>query len=287
MVLLRTPVVLSTAELLGLRLLVWEDVCFRRCPMDPKAAACISSHSRYGPRFRPQMTQAAFSRKRQSFDRASHLEISAIAGLFPSEVAAVACHLPCRPHPLHPAEEQLAARYHGRRLEDFMAGRHCAREALATIETPEIAILAADDGAPIWPEGVLGSLTHTDGFCAAAVALQEDAHGIGLDAESGRLPRASWPLICSPTEIAFIEREPDYIRTHVATIIFSAKEALFKCRYLITAGGGFDFRDVSLRLGQGRFEIAPDSLVSLQSGSFNGRFCLCNRLVLTAAWWRS
>ena len=69
-----------------------------------------------------------------------------------------------------------------RRVAEFHAGRFCAATALRALEV-DGAVATGADRAPIWPAGVVGSITHTNRFAAAAVALDTRARAIGLDTE--------------------------------------------------------------------------------------------------------
>ncbi|MDK1493915.1 hypothetical protein QN219_28415 [Sinorhizobium sp. 7-81] len=69
------------------------------------------------------------------------------------------------------------------RRREFAIGRTCARSALSKLGFPPCAIPGGPHRAPLWPSGIVGSITHCAGFCAAAVALQEDYVALGIDAE--------------------------------------------------------------------------------------------------------
>lgn len=122
-----------------------------------------------------------------------------------------------------------------KRWRDYLAGRYCAREALGRLD-PALADRRVETGPnrePLWPRGVVGSITHTEGFAAAAVALQSEVLGLGLDAER----------ILDPERASEIERLVlrDEERRHASStglshhelvsLAFSAKEAAFKCLY--------------------------------------------------------
>ena len=71
------------------------------------------------------------------------------------------------------------------RQREFLAGRFCAREALREIapQRADATLAIGENRAPIWPDGTVGSITHTGGIAAAAVARTSDARAIGLDVE--------------------------------------------------------------------------------------------------------
>src|ERR1700761_3617241 len=73
---------------------------------------------------------------------------------------------------LFPDEEALLGRAVEKRRREFAAGRGCARRALAALGLPPAPLLPGEGGAPRWPDGVVGSITHCAGYAAAAVAAR-------------------------------------------------------------------------------------------------------------------
>lgn len=67
---------------------------------------------------------------------------------------------------------------------DFAAARNCARTALAELGFERGPMVPGGRGAPDWPEGVVGSLTHAAGLRAAAVAHRADIASLGIDVEA-------------------------------------------------------------------------------------------------------
>ena len=57
-----------------------------------------------------------------------------------------------------------------KRRAEYAAVRHCARTALGRLGVPPVPILSGPDRAPRWPPGIIGALTHCEGYRAAAVA---------------------------------------------------------------------------------------------------------------------
>jgi 4'-phosphopantetheinyl transferase EntD len=131
---------------------------------------------------------------------------------------------------LYPVEEKLIAGASERRRREFAEARWCAREALRRLGVAPGAIPATPDGAPVWPEGVVGSITHKGGYRAAVVVRREDLAGIGIDAEPDqRLPEGVLETIASPAELdrveALLERSPGIAWDR---LLFCAKEAAVK-----------------------------------------------------------
>ena len=112
----------------------------------------------------------------------------------------------------------------------FTGGRLAASSALKVLGIEGWPILSNEDRAPIWPNAVVGSITHTDDFCAAVVASKMMYSGIGIDAEGrSNVSFDLWELILTSSERKRIGSLPGRSRCEVATAIFSAKESFFKC----------------------------------------------------------
>ncbi len=161
--------------------------------------------------------------------------------------------------PLFPEERAAVDRAVAKRVREFAQGRHCARQALSRWGLGHRAIPQGPGRAPTWPAGMTGSITHTDGYCAAAVAERGVIAALGIDAELlGRADPALWPAICTAHELAELTALPAPSRDLRATMIFSAKEAFYKCQYAIT-GAWVDFQDVEVVVADsdGHFALRP------------------------------
>lgn len=172
---------------------------------------------------------------------------------FPPEVVVVLATPEDQDAPLLAPEEACVRDAVEKRVREFRAGRACARRALARLGVHDFALVSGPDRAPIWPDGIVGSITHCAGFVGAAVALSDSIHGLGLDAEPAEaLGDELVPLICTPRERDWLGRVGhDWDRA-----LFSAKEAVFKCLYPITRTW-LDFQDVNLTFDMraGRFTV--------------------------------
>jgi 4'-phosphopantetheinyl transferase EntD len=137
---------------------------------------------------------------------------------------------------LLPQESEAISHAGVRRRQEFAAVRHGARQALATLGIPPAALLPDLAGAPLWPAGVVGSMTHCTGYRASAVALRRDIASLGIDAEPNTpLPAGARRLVLLPTEA---ERawELDTVHPSLAwtRLLFCAKEAAYKAWYTLT-----------------------------------------------------
>src|SRR5918999_5953188 len=90
---------------------------------------------------------------------------------------------------MHPLEAAAIAGAVTERRREFGTVRYCARNALVRLGVAAGPILPDADGAPRWPAGVVGSMTHCAGYRAAAVARAGEVRSVGIDAE----PHAALP----------------------------------------------------------------------------------------------
>ena len=129
-----------------------------------------------------------------------------------------------------PEEEPLIAKSVAKRRNEFITVRYCARQALGELGVPPVPILKGEKGEPCWPDGVVGSLTHCDGYRGAAVGRYESVRSVGIDAEPhGVLPNGVLDAISLPVERTEISALPGGL--HWDRILFCAKEATYKAWY--------------------------------------------------------
>jgi 4'-phosphopantetheinyl transferase EntD len=163
---------------------------------------------------------------------------------------------------LLPAEAATLGRAVPKRRQEFAAGRLCARRALAEFGVLDFPVLPAADRQPIWPDSMAGSITHTEGFCAAVAAERRRITALGLDSEVvGRVNVEIWPRICVPGEMAWVRSLPQAQRAAAVTLIFCSKEAFYKCQYPVVRER-LGFHDVSMEpaawgASEGVFRIHP------------------------------
>ncbi|MFE7570100.1 4'-phosphopantetheinyl transferase [Streptomyces sp. NPDC057539] len=184
------------------------------------------------------------------------------------------------PAPLFPEEAALMTGRRQRRRAQFATARACARRALAELGLPPAPILPGAGGAPRWPDGVVGSITHCDGYRAAVAARATDVSALGIDAEpAGPLPRGVLGLISSATERAALERlGAEAPGVCWDRLLFSAKESVYKAWFPAT-GLWLGFRDAEVRLAPtGTFTATLRPATAL---GFEGRWLLRADLVLT------
>jgi 4'-phosphopantetheinyl transferase EntD len=137
---------------------------------------------------------------------------------------------------LLPDEMVAVAAAGEKRRREFAAGRTLAREAFAALGLPSVAVPAGSDRAPIWPNGVVGSISHSSTWCVAAIALQSDGFiSIGVDLEESiPLDEIYATDICTRLEKDWLDRQPIDQKGLLLRALFSAKECAYKCQYPLT-----------------------------------------------------
>jgi 4'-phosphopantetheinyl transferase EntD len=142
-------------------------------------------------------------------------------------------------------EERVVASAGDCRKAEFRLGRACAREALRRLTGRVAAIPRADSRAPIWPAGIVGSITHCAGLTAAAVASKSSLAALGIDAEPAdiELPDGVLEFVCTPQETACLRRH--WCEGPIGKVVFCAKEAVYKCINPMT-GAFLNFQDIQL-----------------------------------------
>lgn len=159
-----------------------------------------------------------------------------LAGVLPESLDALAAaEMYSDPKELAPLpeEEPLIARSVAKRRNEFITVRYCARQALVDLGLQPVPILKGDKGEPCWPDGIVGSLTHCDGFRGAAVGRRAEVRSVGIDAEPHDvLPHGVLDAISLPVERHELQSMPDGV--HWDRVLFCAKEATYKAWFPLT-----------------------------------------------------
>lgn len=189
-----------------------------------------------------------------------------------------------------PAEEPLIARSVAKRRNEFITVRHCARVAMAQLGVPPSPILKGEKGEPHWPDGVVGSLTHCEGYRGAVVGRSSAVRSVGIDAEPhGVLPKGVLDAISLPVERTEISALPAEL--HWDRILFCAKEATYKAWFPLTQRWlGFEDAHITFTVGSdgttgdfvSRILIDPAALSGPPLIELAGRWSVAGGLALTA-----
>lgn len=196
--------------------------------------------------------------------------------------------------PLYPEEEAIVARAVTKRRREFTAVRACARRAMEKLGTPPQPVLTGTRGAPRWPDGLVGSMTHCDGYRAAALVRATDLASLGIDAEPhAPLPDGVLATVSLPAERDRLARLTARTPTvHWDRLLFSAKESVYKAWFPLT-GKWLDFEEADLdfhtppgQSSQGTFRaelLVPGPVVGgRRLGHFTGGWTVRQGLVTTA-----
>jgi 4'-phosphopantetheinyl transferase EntD len=191
--------------------------------------------------------------------------------------------------PLYVEETLALGRAVDKRRREFVTGRACARQALARLGFRPRSVPSGRRGEPLWPHGVVGSITHCRGYVACAVASREILAAIGIDAEPhAALGEEILPEIVTPAENRRLtELRAASVDIHWDRVWFSAKEAVYKAWFPLTRRW-LGFHDVELTVdgADGRFEAqlrVPGARKTGESTSrLSGRWLVRDGLTLTA-----
>lgn len=194
---------------------------------------------------------------------------------------------------LMPEEEALIAKAVPKRRKEFTTVRHCARIALDRLGRPPAAIVSGQHREPRWPAGVVGAITHCDGYRAVVLAESSVVTSIGIDAEpNGPLPKGVLASVAGAAECAHIagllatRPEVSWDR-----LLFCAKEAVYKAWYpLAERWLGFGDAVVTMQPGpdghSGTFDarllVDGPEVDGRKLDGFTGRWLVGQGLILTA-----
>jgi enterobactin synthetase component D / holo-[acyl-carrier protein] synthase len=190
---------------------------------------------------------------------------------------------------LFPEEEAALGSAVDKRRREFTTARHCAHRGLARLALAPSPIVNGPRGEPRWPAGVVGSITHCQGYRACALARATDIASLGIDAEPNEpLPAGVLADIARPQErLALGELARAASEVCWDRLLFSAKEAVYKTWFpLAERWLGFEDATLTIDPAAGTFtarllvpgpELADGELTGLR-----GRWLARDGLVLTA-----
>ena len=211
-----------------------------------------------------------------------------IEELLPPEVAAEEAFGDL-PATLFRDEEAVIANAVDKRRREFTTARACARAALARLGIPPVPIVPGTRGAPQWPSGVVGSITHCAGYRASAVAFDRDIVTIGLDAEPhDQLPDGVLGAVASPDEQARVAALAAAVpRLRWDRMLFCAKETVYKAWFPLT-GRWLGFEDAAVdfdpvnRTFNARLLVDGPVVNGNKLTGFDGRWLISDGLIVTA-----
>lgn len=128
---------------------------------------------------------------------------------------------------LFPEEAEATKRMAPVRLRSYRHGRSCAHRALRNFRSQAESIPMGSAREPVWPDGIVGSISHCEDIAVAVVAAADRYAGIGIDIElSGDLESELARLIATPDEMAGYQLQD---LPNDGRLLFAVKESIYKC----------------------------------------------------------
>jgi enterobactin synthetase component D / holo-[acyl-carrier protein] synthase len=208
--------------------------------------------------------------------------------ILPAAVATAEARADAADAALLGGEEAVVARAVEKRRREFATGRACARRALERLGLPPAPIPSGERGEPLWPAEVVGSITHCDGYRAAAVARTAEMLALGIDAEPNQpLPDGLAGDIARAEELPRLaELAAAQPSVHWDRLLFCAKESVYKAWFPL-AQRWLGFEDAVLSIDpRGAFSarlLVPGPFVEgIRIEGFEGRWLAREGLIITA-----
>lgn len=225
---------------------------------------------------------------RHAAEAATAAELAATLGeLLPPPVATAVIAVDAPPTQATAAEHAAIAGAGSRRRREFLAGRHAAHTALQCLGADTASIGRGPGGEPVWPAGVVGSLTHTHEVAAAGVATTRHCHGLGLDVEplDPPLDAATARFVCGDTTPRD-PAAPAELQPYLSKLVFCAKECVHKALHP-AVGRRLDVGDVAVDVdaAAGRWHAgiaAPGAPPPQPRAELAGRVAIADGHILAA-----
>ena len=150
------------------------------------------------------------------------------------------------------------------------AARIVGRALMTQLGVAPCAIPKSEDGAPVWPAGVVGSFAHDDAIAIAAVGRASIAASVGVDIEpAAMLPSDVRDLVVTPAEQARIGDDP-----YGGRLLFAVKEAVYKAVHPLDRTF-LEYPEIEVDLQRGQAVVRNARVVAF-------RFSVSSHLVVLA-----
>jgi 4'-phosphopantetheinyl transferase EntD len=187
---------------------------------------------------------------------------------------------------LYPEEQSAIGDAIEVRRREFATGRACAHRALEELGSRSVPVGVGPSGEPLWPSGVVGSITHCNQYRGCAVAYASTFVTIGIDAEPNEpIPEAVRHRIVHPDDRVWqpLRHKPTVCWDR---LLFSAKECVYKAWFPLTQRW-LGFQDVTIALQRGgtfsAYLKTPGPLIgSNRLDAFSGRWSAHDGILITA-----
>lgn len=191
-------------------------------------------------------------------------------------------------YPLFDKENDYVNSFGTQRMLDFATGRDCARNAMQALGVEPQAVLM-NGRLPVWPDGIVGSISHGRKLCGAVAARSNCYYSVGIDIEEvARFSVSLWNSICTDAELADLQQLDPLIRQNRVALLFAMKEAFYKFQFPITAQY-LGFKDVTVRVESERYFFSVSSekrLPNLPLLEIETKYKLVNDAIICLVFWR-
>lgn len=171
-----------------------------------------------------------------------------LKGLLPGEIRTSAATIEDHVSALLPAERPFIARAVPARQHEFATGRFLVRRLLTGLGYPDFPLVSDDKRVPVWPPGIVGSISHAASLCVVAIGHESIYRGIGLDLEPDEpAKRDIERVVCRGDEHDWVAAAGEGERGRRCRVVFSVKEAVYKAFYPHTREF-WSFRDVGVSI---------------------------------------
>lgn len=213
---------------------------------------------------------------------------SIIGEIFPNDVITKQTYIHDIIDPLYPEENNIINNAIDKRIAEFRAGRICAKQALSELEVINFPVLQGIHREPLWPNHIVGSLSHCHDLCGVCISLKDNYLGIGLDVENiKQLNPKIMKHVCTDSEKKWLLAIPENEFNIHLLILFSLKESIYKCVYQ-AIDKRLKFKDASIKLNieanSVEVQITENNCSSLQ---LNCKFNITTTHIFTSAYIKS
>ncbi|WP_419236979.1 4'-phosphopantetheinyl transferase family protein (plasmid) [Photobacterium leiognathi subsp. mandapamensis] len=177
-----------------------------------------------------------------------------------------------------------------KRQAEYFAGRLAAQRALQALACHTHEVPMGEDRLPQWPSGYRGSISHTQGLAVAVVCHRHHYQAVGIDTETvftaDQCTKLTKAIVSAVEWHDITQSGCDLSSPQLITLMFSAKEALYKALYPQTLQfqdfGAAKLTKVSAPSAQFQIELTCDWSDAYRAGTqFNGWFQFLANTVVT------
>lgn len=164
------------------------------------------------------------------------------------------------------------------RKKEFVAGRLCAFKAALKLDLRLDQLKVGENREPLWPSEMVGSISHTKKMAIAIVDSAKYSRSLGIDVEEiieENKEATIEKMVATKKDLAFLKLFSKKLEAY--TVLFSAKEALYKLIYPL-CHEFFGFQEAELKaldMDRGEFVLRLDSEnpnLKEYLGSYRGKF---------------